>query len=111
MALASIFNIPRGEQDLLLFSFNNMDQHRQIVSAIAGRGTRLTLYSLDPIPGADVLTWLIIHQQAHVDFTGALGIAGVDLTAVDFRDPEQMASWIRLHADEHQQAAIKLGIT
>lgn len=111
MALASIFNIPRGEQDLLLFSFNNMDQHRQIVSAIANRGTKLTLYSLDPIPQADVLTWLIIHQQSHVDFTTALGIAGVDLTAVDFRDPEQMASWIRLHADEHQQAADRLGIT
>lgn len=110
MSLANLFNIPGDQQDLLTFSFSNMDQHRQIVSAIgSSRGVRLSLYELDPIPHVDVATWLIIHQQAHVDFTTTLGIAGVDLTAVDFRDPEQMASWIRLHADEHQQAAAKLG--
>ena len=109
MSLASLFNIPEGEQDLLVFSFSNMDQHRRIVTALGGQGVNLPLYNLDPIPPSDPFTWLIVHQQAHVDFTTRLGIDGVDLTAVDFRDPEQMASWIRLHADEHQQAATKLG--
>jgi len=108
MSLAGLLNIPDGEQGMLVFSFSNMDQHRQIVSALGTRN--LALYELDPIPPQDIWTWLIVHQQAHNDFTAALGIGGVDLTAVDFRDPEQMASWIRLHADEHLQAANKLGL-
>jgi hypothetical protein len=108
MSLANLFNIPHSEEDLQVFSFSNMDQHRQIVDAVTKQ--RLTLYPLDPIPTQDARTWLMIHQQAHVEFTSALGIAGVDLTAVDFHDPEQMASWIRLHADEHMQAANKLGL-
>ena len=110
MSIASLFNIPQNEQGFLLFSFNNMDAHRRIVNGIFARnGVLLPLYDLDPIPPSDPQTWLQTHQAAHVAFTDALGIAGVDLTAVDFNDPEQAASWMRLHGEEHRQAANILG--
>lgn len=112
MSLAVLFNIPRDERGLLTFSFHNQDQHLQLVRQIAAqKGVNLTLYAMDPISTKDPATWLEIHQRAHVEFTSVLGIAGVDLMAVNFNDPEQMASWIRLHGDEHQQAANILGIS
>lgn len=109
MALANLFNIPENEEELFSLVFNNMDQHRLIVKALFDqRGVSLLLYTMDPLP-PDIGTWLQVHQQAHNDFTAALGIEGVDLTSVNFHDPEQLASWARLHGEEHRQAANILG--
>ena len=106
MSLAVLFNIPESAEDFLTFSFHNQDQHALIVRAVfTNRGIRLPLYLMDPIPPSDPGDWLRTHQQAHNDFNGVLGIDGVDLTSVDFNDPEQLASWSRLHGEEHRQAA------
>lgn len=112
MSLAALFNVPDEEKDFLMLSFSNMDEHRQIVDAIrTQKGVELPLYPLDPMPLHDLAAWANIHQAAHNDFCRVLGIAGVDLTSVDLKDQAQVASWVRLHGSEHQQAAALLGIT
>lgn len=111
MSLANLFNIPDERKDFQTFSFSNMDQHRQIIDAIrAQRGVSLTLYPLDPMPMHDLGNWAATHQQAHNDFNGVLGIAGVDLTSVDLNDSGQLSSWLALHGEEHRRAANILGI-
>lgn len=106
MSLANLFNIPNNEREFSVFSFNNANQHRQIVDAIfRSKGLTLPVHILDPIPFSSLSSWLELHQQMHNDFNAALGIAGVDLTDVDFTDPQQFASWSRLHGSEHMQAA------
>lgn len=108
MSLAPLFNIPRSPEELAVFAFVNMDQHRQIVDALNSQhNISVPLYPLDPIP-ADLATWARNHQDLHSAFTQILGIQGSDLTAVNFRDPSELASWIFIHAVEHQQAADKL---
>lgn len=110
MSLAALFNVPEDAQGVLVFSFHNADQHLQIVrQARAQKNVILREYVLDPISSDDPATWLRVHQQAHAEFTEALGIAGVDLTDVDFNDKEQLNSWMRLHGDEHRLAADMLG--
>ena len=110
MSIASLFNVPEREEDFLVFSFANADQHALIVDRIfATKGVLLPAFVLDPIPPSDPQTWLAVHQESHNAFTEALGIAGVDLTAVDFSDPEQASAWARLHGEEHRQAANILG--
>lgn len=110
MPVADLYNVPSDEPGFLRFTFHNMDQHRLIVAAIAAqKNIALPLYALDPVAPSNISEFLAIHQQAHNDFTGVLGIAGVDLTSVDFKDPEQLASWSRLHGEEHRQAANILG--
>ena len=112
MSLANLFNVPASEQDFMVWAFSNMDQHRQLVTAIAAqKKLDLPLFPLDPIPFDDISDWSRAHQEAHNNFTQALGIGGVDLTDVNLKDPGELASWIRLHANEHQQAAQILGIT
>lgn len=112
MSLASLFNMPETDEALSVFAFSNQDQHRQIVAAIARRSSlTLPLFPLDPIPMFEPGVWAHNHQQMHNDFNAILGIAGSDLTAVDFRNPQELASWIRLHGSEHQQAANILGLS
>lgn len=111
MSVASLFNTPGDERGLLIFGFNNADQHALIVDRIfKTQSVLLPTFILDPIPTGDTDTWLSTHQASHNAFTEALGIAGVDLTAVDFNDPEQVSSWMRLHGEEHRQAAQMLGL-
>lgn len=111
MPVASLFNVPSTPEEWSQFSFANADHHLSIVNGVlAQKNISLPLYLLDPISLNDVASFLRIHQQAHSDFTAALGIEGVDLTDVDFRDPEQVASWTRLHGDEHMQAGQILGV-
>lgn len=110
MSVANLFNPPENEQALTVYTFNHMDAIRRINAAIFDqKGVDLPLYNLDPI-WPDQASWLRQLQQAHNDFTSVLGIDGVDLTDVDFNDPAQTASWVRLNGEEIRQAFELLGI-
>jgi hypothetical protein len=87
-----------------------MDHHRQIADALAAKGIAIQLHPLDPIPSFDVAGWAERHQQDHSAFTGALGIAGLDHSGVDFTNRTQLEIWIRLHGSEHRQAEDILGL-
>lgn len=108
MSLANLLNVPSDPAGWSYFSFSNQDQHRQIAAGLLAKGTRVQDYQLDPIPLQDMGAWARTHQQSHNEFTQILGITGADLSSVDFTKPEQVASWIRLHWSEHQQAATML---
>jgi len=113
MALANIANIPTANNAEALndFSFSNMDHHRNVIDTIAAtKGVSLNVYPLHPIPSDNWDDWHRLHQQSHNDINGVLGVQGVNLTAVDFNDAEQAASWSRLHLSEHQQWANQLGV-
>ena len=112
MSLANLFNAPDADEDFLVWSFSNQDQHNRIVTAIAAqKKVDIPQFPLDPITMDDFPGWARQHQEAHNNFTQILGIGGVDLTDVDLKDPGELAAWIRLHAEEHRQAAQILGIT
>lgn len=108
--LAALLNIPSGPEGWSYFGFHNMDEHRQILAGLRRQGTSLPEYVLDPIPLHDIGAWAYNHQAMHTGMNEALGIAGSDLTTVNFNDPGEVSSWIRLHFNEHALAAQKLGI-
>ncbi len=112
MSVANLYNVPNDENDIFSFSFSNMDHHRLIISAIsAQKSVDLPLFPIDPMTMNDLSGWAQLHQQMHTDFTATLGIAGVDLSDVNFHDRAQLSAWLRLHADEHRQAndALRIG--
>lgn len=114
MAVANIANVPVANDpaSLLNFSFANQAHHRDVIAALATiTGTQLPIYDMDPISSESLGTFLAVHQQSHNDINGALGTEGVDLTAVDFADPQQLEAWIRLHFLEHLQWATVLGVS
>jgi hypothetical protein len=113
MSLATLLNIPSAQRENTFheFSFSNQDSHVRIINAVfAKMGTALPLYVMDPMPLWDLGIWFRNHQQAHNDMNAATGVAGNDLSSVDWRDPQQAAYWIELHWNEHLRNEMKLGL-
>lgn len=109
--LAALYNVPSSPEALQVFSFNNADEHTQIVREVMRQlGVTLQTFVLDPIPTSDFQTWLEIHQNVHTEQNSVLGISGNDLSDVDPSNHAQLEAWIYLHAIEHRQASLKLGI-
>lgn len=113
MSLATLLNVPPANDQSAFdeFSFSNQDSHNRIVNAIYGQmSTTLSIYVLDPMPFEDIDVWLRNHQQMHNDMNGVTGVAGNDLTSVDWTNDQEKAYWVELHWAEHQQNEKKLGI-
>jgi hypothetical protein len=113
MSLATLLNIPdfNNLRSVTEWSFSNQAQHLAIVQqSFVKFNQQLTLYPLDPFPVGNVSGWLQLHQQAHNDMASVLNIENFDLSSVDFRKPDELTAWARLHFDMHQQAAQILGL-
>lgn len=111
MALATLYNVPTTPEEFNIFSFANSDEHTNIVRAlIVQYNVPSPVYVLDPLPLQDMGTWLEQHQILHNIMNGVLGTNSNDLTDVDFKDQDQLAEWIWLHAQEHFTAAGLLGL-
>lgn len=75
----------------------------------AQRGISVTFYPLDPMPVSDLGAWFYQHQAWHQEINRILGVQGVDLTDVDFKNSGEAASFIRLHGNEHLLWSQRLG--
>lgn len=112
MPLAQILHIPEGESGLDFWSFHHDQQHRQIVQALNVRfNLNLSTYVLYPISQHDIQGWLLRHQQAHNDMDAALNYNGADLSSLEFDDPRKMRLFEWLNFQEHQNAALQLGLS
>lgn len=109
--LAMLLNVPESDEDWSRWSYNNWDANNQIRAAIlAQKNIRLASYQIEPIPWDDISLWLENNQQSHIDFTNALGQQSSDLSAVDFKNPDQVKSWVFLNYQELFDASQTLGI-
>ena len=112
MAIASLFQAPRSEPEFAEWSFANMAHHRDIFAAIyRDSGDQLTEYAIDPIDHGNLNLWLYQHQAMHDQQNQVTGIAGYNLTGVDWNDREDLRAWISQHADEHFRIATLLGVS
>lgn len=109
--LPLLFNTPSNDRDWSIWSLSHQASHRKIIQAIASqKQIPLQEYDLDPIYLADITNFLDKNQQAHNDMLGALGISGSDLQQVDIKNANQKKAWVAIHAREHQQAELALGV-
>ena len=110
--LAALLNVPNTEHEWAIWSLNNrdaLDQIRQAIQAATGR--ILPVYQVDPIPFNDIDSWMDANQQAHIDFTDALGQQSSDLLHADLKNPNERQAWIWLNYKEIQDACniLKIG--
>ena len=112
MALSTLYNIPQNDEQFNVFSFSNRDEHNKIAMALASAyNLQVPYYVIDPMPLADLGTWLEQHQNLHNIMNVATGQQSNDLTTVDFSNDDQRAEWIWLHAQEHYKVATYLELT
>ncbi len=114
MSLAALYNIPQTPHQLAEWSFVNASAHADIVRLIfQNYGKVIDSYVLDPFDPRDedsMQVWVYQHYVMHQQMDAILGIAGYDLTDVDFTNQGILAGWIQSHASEHLQAGQILGL-
>ena len=111
MSVADLYNVPKTDAEMHVWSFNHMVHHR-LVNAYLLKTKRINLpeYILDPMPVGDVRTFLLQHQTMHNNTDALTGVSGYDLTEVDWTKPEQRAGWIWLNAQLHVAEANATGV-
>ena len=72
---------------------------------------QIPFYILNPINPDDQRQFLLDHQLSHNFINAALGTLGNDLQDLDFRNQEQVSSWLDLNFIEHQTWEQVAGIT
>jgi hypothetical protein len=102
---ALLFNTPNDPTSLAEFAAIHQADHFDITLGLF-RLLQVTaeVPPIDPIPvefQLEMLTWLMNHQFIHNQANGYLGLAGFDLTSVDFANREQLLIWTRYNALEH----------
>ena len=112
MSLPFLYSAPANNDDWESWAFNHAANHNDIVFNVGVQKNNYTLqqFVLDPVNPDDLGDWLYQHQVMHNQANAALGTSGYDLVALDWKDPEQFAWWLRLNADEHVRLSAALNI-
>lgn len=102
MGLADLFNVPRNDAELAAWAFAHMAHHRDLnTQARKIHNILLPEYVLDPIVPGNVQDFLNLHQIMHNNIDIVFGVAGNDLSQVDWTDVSQREGWIYLNATQH----------
>mgnify|MGYP001562264443 CR=1 FL=1 len=112
MALAVLQEDPIvSPEEFMVWSFTHAAHHKDINRVVFELGgSALPEYILDPFNPNDMNTWLYQHQLMHDAQNAVLGIAGFNLTRVDWEDQGDRDAWLWNHAQEHYQAGAILGL-
>lgn len=107
--LVNLLNIPKSNKDWESWSLSHKLHHDEIRQAIeTQKSVNLTQFILDPINKDH--EWLKRNSETHQGMNGVLGLQGSDLDDLDFKNKEQLESWIYAHWLEHSDAAAALKI-
>lgn len=110
-ALASLYNVPSTDQERAQWAFAHMAHHRDINRKIYELlAVALPEFILDPVDPNNSGSWEYQHQEMHNNQNSILGIAGFDLSELNWQNQNQLAGWIYLNGNEHVQASNILGI-
>lgn len=109
--IANLYNVPGNDAERAQWAFAHMAHHRDINRTIYELiSVSLPEFILDQINVADTGFWEYQHQQMHDNQNAILGIAGFDLTGLNWNKQNELAGWIYLNSTEHFQASNILGI-
>ena len=95
------------EQWVLWHSQDHQEIHQAIQNVL---GTNLVIYQLYPMDLKNLEQWAAWHQQTHDDENSATGLAGNDLSEMNFKDPKKANEWHFNHFKEHLALRSKFSI-
>ena len=108
--VGGLFNVPLTPDELVQWSHIHMANHRDINRRIR----EALLFNmpeplLDPFDPKNMGNWPDQHQQLHQLMNTIIGNRGNDLLTVPFDNESAWATWILLHAQEHDAAERIIG--
>ena len=91
--------------------WDHWNDHLEIWQAILKqKSSSLTQWPIFPFTPESPESWARMHQQAHSDMNGALGLSGTNLQQVDFDNQESADEFYDNNFVEHSNAREALGI-
>lgn len=113
--LAMLLDFPPDEgikgSGLNVWSLHHARDHDDIIQAIQDQySIILPVYPIDPMVFTNDSMFFLRNQQLHNDLLSVLGIAGTDISSIDFNDDSQVQAWLFIHWSEHRDARTALGI-
>lgn len=111
MSLIHLYDPLETPRDIERFASYNFDDHLLVLAAVLNKRSinipLLDIRTLDPQnPGV----WALGHQSLHNATNAVFRLAGSDFSQIDFQDRQQLDNVKRLHAEEHRQWHLQLGI-
>jgi hypothetical protein len=110
MGLPNLLVPPPGEDGWREYWFYHYQDHLEIVQALSKLGFAVSNYIIDPWVNEDKDGILERHQQFHNEMNAIMGIAGADLSDVDFRRENEVRAWVYLNYQDHLSAHVELNI-
>lgn len=111
MSIANLFNVPGPSEELAVWSFAHASHHADIVRLLGQQHDfQFASFLLDPFDPGNMEVWLDQHQVMHNQMDAVLGIAGFNLSEVNWKSTDERSQWIWLNAQEHYQAGTILGL-
>ena len=111
MTIAALYNVPSNPQEFAEWSFAHQAHHVDLAAQMLKQANVVIPgYILDPFDPNDVGVWVYQHQLLHDQISSTLRTENFDLIDVEMTNPDQLASWIWLNANLHQQAGDILGV-
>lgn len=110
MTLAMIMYPPPTERGMEEWLHAHIRHHEAIADAV--RTTLgVTLDILPIYPGkVEDDQWSRDHQEMHNAMSGALGLAGTDITRWDTKNKRKSDDWVYIHFEQHRTAASACGL-
>lgn len=89
----------------------HLKDHEEIHQATQNvLGINTIVYQLYPLDLNKLQDWALMHQQSHDDLNAAAGLAGNDLSEMNFDDPKKADEWHFNHFKEHLALRTKYSI-
>lgn len=89
-------------------------QHLRYNNVLAARSPPVVLSVFDilaiPQNKSALKFWLDSHENWHELIRPFANVAGINLAEIDFGQPDQFYQWLDLHAQEHAQIDLALGV-
>lgn len=113
MSLAGLKSPVADRKDWDTWLFSHWSDTLEIVAAIQKLNHPMVVRTIDRVDPDDKTAldvWLQNEQDTHNDFNDFLGLEGVDLLGLDFRDKVGVEQWLYHEYQEHYAARRELGI-
>lgn len=113
MGLENLRSSVANQKDWDIWLFSHWNDSLQIIQAIQKLNHPMVVRTIDRVDPNDrqaLQVWLEQEQDTHNDFNDFLGLEGVDLLGLDFRDKLAIEQWQYHEYQEHYAARTALGI-
>ena len=111
MSLIHLYDPLNSAEALVSFASYNFDDHLIVLAAVeAQKHITIPMLDIRVIDDSTLGIWALNHQSLHNAVNSVFGIAGSDFTQIDFQDAEKLDSMRQLHAEEHRQWHLSLGL-